>query len=204
MRDSELYAHRTDLNDAAMDEAEWRIRRRIANTLYAIERDKGMSHMAPNDVRRLIYASQQIREGAPSILALIERLREEEHPYFKLFVRGLDELTSGLVEAATRLAATPSGENFFGKLERKKLTNSPRDGRQAKRRGRSEVLDREIGRLIAKGHGGESLRKALCRLFADQGVEGDLALPSLSTVNTWARRYRQSGDWRSPAKSLQA
>lgn len=201
MKDSELYAHRSDLNDDAMDSAEWRVRRRIANTLYAIERDKGMAHMDPGDVQRLSYVAQQIREGGPSILALIERLKAEEHPYFRLFVRGLDELTSGLVEAATRLAATPSGENFFGKLERRKLTNMPRDGRQAKRRGRSDVLDREIGRLIGKGLGGESLRQALCRLFIDQGVKGKLAQPSLSTVNTWARRYRQNGDWRAPAKS---
>ena len=157
--------------------------------------------MDPADVQRLGYAAQKIREGAPRILLLIERLKNEEHECVRVLLRGLDDLTDGLVEAATRLAATPSGENFFGKLERKKLTNTPRDKRQAKRKERSAVLDREIGRLLKKGLGGESLRKALCRIFAEEGVGEDLALPSLSTVSGWARRYRQSGDWRSPAKT---
>lgn len=198
MKDSELYAHRTDLNDAAMEKAEKRIRSRIDNTLHKIERDIGMSHMDPGDVQRLRHASQQIKEGAPRILLSIDRLKAEEHPCFRLFMRGLDDLTEGLVEAATRLAATPSGANFFGKLERKKLTSPSRKGRDTKRKGRSEVLDQELGKLIDKGFGGETLRRALLRLFREHKIEGKLSEPSLSTVNTWARHYRRGRDWRAP------
>jgi hypothetical protein len=196
LKDSELYAHRSDLNDAAMEKAERRIRSRIDNTLRKIDRDIGLNHMDPGDVQRLQYAAQQIKESAPRILLTIDRLKEEEHSCFRLFMRGLDDLTEGLVEAATRLAATPSGSNFFGKLERNKLTNPSRMGRDAKRSDRSEVLDRELGRLIDKGLGGESLRRALIKQFFDSKIEASLAQPSLSTVNTWARSYRRNGDWR--------
>jgi hypothetical protein len=144
VKDSELYAHRADLNDAAMEKAERRIRARIDNTLHKIERDIGMSHMDPADVQRLQYASQQIKEGAPRIFLLIDQLKEEGHPCFRLMMRGLDDLTEGLVEAATRLAATPSGKNFFDGVIDQEKGQELRDARNKKNADRYSTIDTAI------------------------------------------------------------
>lgn len=197
---SDAYAHRSDLNDAAIKEAEKRINKRIDDILLKIERDASMSHMDPGDVQWLHYAAQMIRDAAPSVLQVIAGMKSEEHHAFRFLVKGLDELTSGLIIASSRLAATPSGRNFFGKLERQRLTDPFRKGRELKREKRSLIIDEELGRLIAKGLGGESLRSAIITILERRGVEASLSKPSLSTVNTWARNYRRTGNWKSPKR----
>ncbi|MGX9982923.1 hypothetical protein [Methylobacterium fujisawaense] len=144
MKDSELYAHRTDLNDAAMEKAEQRVKGRIENTLQMIERDIGLSHIDPSDAQRLRHASQQIKEGARHVLPLIESLRSEEHHQYRSFLRGIDELTAGLVEAATRLAATPSGKNFFGGIKDHEKGRDLRDAKDKRNSARSEAIDQAI------------------------------------------------------------
>ncbi|WP_157182286.1 hypothetical protein [Methylobacterium sp. WSM2598] len=196
MKDSDLYAHRTDLNDAAMVKAEKQIQDRINTLILKIERDTGMDHMDPNDSKYLRYAVQQIKEGNRSLSAVVETLKLEEHRCYRILMRGIADLTQGLVIGAARISATKSSENFFGKLQRRKLTESGRKARDSKRSKRDQIVDENLPTLLARGYGGGRVKASLEKLFSKGGIDPGLATPSISLVQSWIKNQREYGDWR--------